>query len=94
MRIAVALVVAPVALLAVGCGSVTAPATTTSPVVPVSTPSTTADSRCPTPTDPAAFYPPQDAEGSLPADFVPTSVIECDVVSTPVAGQGVWSVLR
>ena len=94
MRVVVALVVTPVALLSVGCGSVTAPATTTQPAAPATAAASTADSRCPTPTDPAAFYPPQDAEGSLPADFVPTSVIECDVVSTPVAGQGVWSVLR
>ncbi len=90
MRTVVAVIVAPVAFLAVGCGSVIAPVATSPPATPAST----AASRCPTPTDLGAFPPDQAAEGSLPPDFVPTSVIQCDVVSKPFAGEGVWSVLQ
>jgi hypothetical protein len=87
-------VVAAVTLVLVlgvsGCGSVSAPATTTQPAG-ATTPST---SPCPTLADASAFFPAQDAQGTLPDDFVPTAVIECVVASKPFAGEGVWSVMQ
>jgi uncharacterized protein YceK len=87
------LIVALTVLTVAGCGSVpatTAPTTGRAPQAVASLPA----SPCPTKVDATTRFPDVPGLEHLPADVVPTTLIECDVVSRTFAGEGVWSVTQ